>query len=146
MRDSSMLFEYSFSLKSSRSIRELSMSADRWGMLDTQATVRSLAGVGGLRVDGVWEPWGRKAGRLNMRTWGPERIKLLVIFGFYPKCVRVTWVHIFWARLTPGGTRALHPTVCDSTQGPHTSEAALEDWVHHSSATRMSQFDGCVFK
>lgn len=29
MRDSSMLFEYSFSLNSSRSIRELSMSAER---------------------------------------------------------------------------------------------------------------------
>lgn len=57
MRDSSMLFEYSFSLKSSRSIRELSMSADRWGMLETQATVRSFAGVGGLRVEGDWEPW-----------------------------------------------------------------------------------------
>lgn len=57
MRDSSMLFEYSLSLNSSRSIRELSMSADRWGMLETQATVRSLAGVGGLRVDGDWEPW-----------------------------------------------------------------------------------------
>lgn len=58
MRDSSMLLEYSFSLNSSRSMRELSMSAERWGMLETQATVRSLAGVGGLRVDGDWEPWG----------------------------------------------------------------------------------------
>lgn len=57
MRDSSMLLEYSFSLNSSRSMRELSMSAERWGMLETQATVRSLAGVGGLRVDGDWEPY-----------------------------------------------------------------------------------------
>lgn len=60
MRDSSMLLEYSFSLNSSRSMRELSMSAERWGMFETQATVRSLAGVGGLRVDGDWEPWGRE--------------------------------------------------------------------------------------
>lgn len=54
-RDSSMLFEYSLSLYSSRSMRELSMSAERWGMLDTQATVRSEAGIVGLRVDGDWE-------------------------------------------------------------------------------------------
>lgn len=63
MRDSSMLLEYSFSLNSSRSIRELSMSAERWGMLETQATVRSLTGVGGFNVDGDWEPWGRHAQR-----------------------------------------------------------------------------------
>ena len=50
-----MLLEYSFSWFS-RSGRRLSMSAERWGMLDTQATVRSLAGVGGLRLEGVWEP------------------------------------------------------------------------------------------
>lgn len=37
------------------------MSAERWGMLETQATVLSLAGVGGLRVDGDWEPWGEAA-------------------------------------------------------------------------------------
>lgn len=67
MRDSSMLLEYSFSLNSSRSMRELSMSAERWGMLETQATVRSLAGVGGLRVDGDWEPWGESA-QLVVRT------------------------------------------------------------------------------
>lgn len=52
-RDSSMLLEYSFSWPS-RSGRRLSMSADRWGMLETQATVRSLrAGV--AKVD--WDPW-----------------------------------------------------------------------------------------
>lgn len=65
MRDSSILLEYSFSLNSSRSIRELSMSADRWGMLETQATVRSLTGVGGFNVDGVWEPWGEKHNTQN---------------------------------------------------------------------------------
>ncbi len=60
-RDSSMLFEYSLSLYSSRSMRELSMSAERWGMLDTQATVRSEAGIVGLIVDGDWEePWGKE--------------------------------------------------------------------------------------
>lgn len=60
-RDSSMLLEYSFSLNSSLSMRELSMSAERWGMLDTQATVRSEAGVEGLRVVGDWEePWGKE--------------------------------------------------------------------------------------
>lgn len=32
------------------------MSADRWGMLETQATVRSDAGVGGLSVEGDCEP------------------------------------------------------------------------------------------
>lgn len=69
MRDSSMLLEYSFSLKSSRSILELSMSADRWGMLDTHATVRSLAGVGGLRVDGDWEPWKKSHKSLEMRKY-----------------------------------------------------------------------------
>lgn len=29
-------------------------------MLETQATVRSLTGVGGFNVDGDWEPWGEK--------------------------------------------------------------------------------------
>ncbi len=55
-RDSSMLFDCSLSLKSSRSTRRLSMSADRCGMLDTQATVRSDAAEGVLRVDGDFEP------------------------------------------------------------------------------------------
>lgn len=50
-----MLLEYSFSLRSSRfdELRNISMSAERCGMLDTQATVRSL----GVRVEGDWEPW-----------------------------------------------------------------------------------------
>lgn len=60
-RDSSMLLEYSFSLYSSRSMRELSMSADRCGMLDTQATVRSAACVGGFRVEGDCVPYDKKA-------------------------------------------------------------------------------------
>lgn len=47
-----MLLEYSLSLKSSLSMRELSMSAERCGMLDTQATVLSEAGVGGFKVLG----------------------------------------------------------------------------------------------
>lgn len=51
-RDSSMLLEYSLSLNSSLSMRELSMSAERCGMLDTQATVLSEAGVGGFKVLG----------------------------------------------------------------------------------------------
>lgn len=37
-------------------MRELSMSAERWGMFDTQATVLSEAGVGGFKVFGD-EPW-----------------------------------------------------------------------------------------
>lgn len=79
MRDSSMLLEYSFSLNSSRSIRELSMSADRWGMLETQATVRSLAGVGGLRVDGVWEPWEERPAHW---IWEHEFLNGCQILGF----------------------------------------------------------------
>lgn len=55
-RDSSMLLECSFSFRSSLSTRRLSMSADRCGMLDTQATVRSDAGVGGFSVEGDFEP------------------------------------------------------------------------------------------
>lgn len=47
-----MLLEYSLSLNSSLSMRELSMSAERCGMLDTQATVLSEAGVGGFKVLG----------------------------------------------------------------------------------------------
>jgi len=53
-----MDLEYSFSLYSSRSMWELSMSAERCGMLDTQATVRSAAGITGFSVDGVCEAWG----------------------------------------------------------------------------------------
>ena len=76
MRDSSMLLEYSFSLNSSRSIRELSMSAERWGMLETQATVRSLTGVGGFNVDGDWEPWGEK----RNSKWSMSRCDFLQAF------------------------------------------------------------------
>lgn len=54
-RLSSIDFEYSLSLYSSRSMCALSMSADRWGILETQATVRSEAGIVGFSVDGVWE-------------------------------------------------------------------------------------------
>lgn len=52
-----MLLECSFSFRSSLSTRKLSMSADRCGMLDTHATVRSDAGVGGFSVEGDLEPW-----------------------------------------------------------------------------------------
>lgn len=48
-----MDLEYSFNLYSSRSMWELSMSAERWGMLETQATVRSEAGMTGFSVEGV---------------------------------------------------------------------------------------------
>lgn len=47
------------------------MSADRWGMLETQATVRSLTGVGGFNVDGDWEPWGEKHNTQNDHMYIP---------------------------------------------------------------------------
>lgn len=57
-----MDLEYSFSLNSSRSMWELSMSAERWGMLETQATVRSEAGRMGFSVEGVCEVWRVRGG------------------------------------------------------------------------------------
>lgn len=92
MRDSSMLLEYSFSLNSSRSIRELSMSADRWGMLETQATVRSLAGVGGLRVDGVWEPWEERPAHW---IWEHEFLNGCQILGFITSDLSASELHKF---------------------------------------------------
>lgn len=47
------------------------MSADRCGMLETQATVRSLTGVGGFNVDGDWEPWGEKHNTQSDRKYIP---------------------------------------------------------------------------
>ena len=48
-------------------------------MLETQATVRSEAGIVGFSVDGVWECWGRGEGRqkevgaLKGREHGPRK-------------------------------------------------------------------------
>ena len=51
-----MLLECSLSLNSSRSTRRLSMSAERCGMLETHATVRSDAALEGFRVVGDLAP------------------------------------------------------------------------------------------
>lgn len=79
-RDSSMLLEYSLSLKSSLSIRELSMSAERCGMLDTQATVLSEAGVGGFNVLGD-EPW-KQNGHFGLSGSALVNAVIRITYGF----------------------------------------------------------------
>lgn len=57
------------------------MSADRCGMLETQATVRSFTGVG-VNVDGDWEPWGEKEHAQNDHEGGCMSLSLQVSVGF----------------------------------------------------------------